>query len=336
MEDKRFFWIKLKTDFFQEDSPIDFLLSQANGSEYVVLYIKLCLMTANGGGKLQRRIGEMIIPYDVDKITRDMKYFSRDTVIVALELYKKLGLIYQELDGTLVIAHHSALVGSESASREAIKKRNQRQKKKIQNSLPDNGGDNEGDTEGTNCPTEYRDKSIEIRDKSIENRAESTEEESAEEESAEENIEETASVETVCQTQSVRPAIDRIVEEWNTLRSYGIPSVSRITSDSKRYKSLVARLNQFSEPQIFDAIQKIRESEFLQGVNNRGWVITFDWFVLPTNFLKVLDGNYAKHKGRKEDNLSGIKDWYSKHRGLDDDGSSASNNVSTDWFSGNK
>ena len=79
--------------------------------------------------------------------------------------YKKLGLIYQELDGTLVIAHHSALVGSESASREAIKKRNQRQKKKIQNSLPDNGGDNEGDTEGTNCPTEYRDKSIEARDK---------------------------------------------------------------------------------------------------------------------------------------------------------------------------
>ena len=121
MEDKRFFWIKLKTDFFQEDSPIDFLLSQANGSEYVVLYIKLCLMTANGSGKLQRKIGEMIIPYDVDKITRDMKYFSRDTVIVALELYKKLGLIYQELDGTLVIAHHSALVGSESASREAIK-----------------------------------------------------------------------------------------------------------------------------------------------------------------------------------------------------------------------
>ena len=331
MEDKRFFWIKLKTDFFQEDSPIDFLLSQANGSEYVVLYIKLCLMTANGSGKLQRKIGEMIIPYDVDKITRDMKYFSRDTVIVALELYKKLGLIYQELDGTLVIAHHSALVGSESASREAIKKRNQRQKKKIQNSLPDNGGDNERDTEGTNCPIEYRDKSIEIRDKSIENRAESIEEESAEK-----NTEETASVETVCQTQSVRPAIDRIVDEWNTLRSYGIPSVSRITSDSKRYKSLVARLNQFSEPQIFDAIQKIRESEFLQGVNNRGWVITFDWFVLPTNFLKVLDGNYAKHKGREEDNLSGIKDWYSKHRGLDEYSSSTSNNVPTDWFSGNK
>lgn len=327
MEDKRFFWIKLKTDFFQEDSPIDFLLSQANGSEYVVLYIKLCLMTANGGGKLQRRIGEMIIPYDVDKITRDMKYFSRDTVIVALELYKKLGLIYQELDGTLVIANHSALVGSESASREAIKKRNQRQKKKAQNSLPDNGGDNEGDTEGTNCPTEYRDKSIETRDKSIENRVESTEEESTEK---------TASVETVCQTQSVRPAIDRIVDEWNTLRSYGIPVVSRITSDSKRYKSLVARLNQYSEAQIFDAIQKIRESEFLQGVNDRGWVITFDWFVLPANFPKVLDGNYAKRKGRKEDNLSGIKDWYSKHRGLDEDSGSTSNNVPTDWFSGNK
>ena len=46
MSDKRFYWIKLKTDFFEQDA-IDFLLSQTNGSDYIALYIKLCTMTAN-------------------------------------------------------------------------------------------------------------------------------------------------------------------------------------------------------------------------------------------------------------------------------------------------
>ena len=32
----------------------------------------------------------MIIPYDSDKIAGDTKYFSKDTVIVGMELFKKL------------------------------------------------------------------------------------------------------------------------------------------------------------------------------------------------------------------------------------------------------
>ncbi len=30
----------------------------------------------------------------------------------------------------------------------------------------------------------------------------------------------------------------------------------------------------------------------MKGKNKNGWVITFDWFVLPNNFPKVLEGNY--------------------------------------------
>ena len=72
---KRFYWIKLKTDFFNQDT-IDFLLSQENGCEYIVLYQMLCLNTANNGGKLSSNVGEMIVPYDVKKIVRDTKYFT--------------------------------------------------------------------------------------------------------------------------------------------------------------------------------------------------------------------------------------------------------------------
>ena len=69
MEDKKYYWIKLKTNFF--DLPtIDWIMSQNNGCEYIVLYQMLCLKTANTDGKLVSQIGEMLIPYDIEKIVR--------------------------------------------------------------------------------------------------------------------------------------------------------------------------------------------------------------------------------------------------------------------------
>ena len=159
METNKYYWIKLRTDFFNQET-IDFLLSQKNGCEYVVLYQMLCLNTANTNGTLVSQIGEVIIPYDIEKIVRDTKYFDYDTIVVALELYKQIGLIYVEDDGNLKITDIERMVGSESATREAIKKREQRLKKKIQ----------EGTQWGTKCLIENRDKRLDIRDKILDNR----------------------------------------------------------------------------------------------------------------------------------------------------------------------
>lgn len=153
MTDNRYYWIKLKTDFFGEDSPMDLLLSQPNGSEYVCLYIKLCLKTANNGGRLCTTFGEMLIPYNIEKIQQDMKYFSIDTVRVALELYKKMGLIYQEEDGILKITDHDDMVGSEGASAKWMRDKRARDKALITSQ-------SQSDIEKEN-----RDKRIEIRDK---------------------------------------------------------------------------------------------------------------------------------------------------------------------------
>lgn len=104
----------------------------------------------------------------------------------------------------------------------------------------------------------------------------------------------TVSKDTVCQTQDVR----RIVEAWNELGSYGIKTISRLSSSSQRYQRLSARIKQYGVDDVLSAIDKIKHSNFLQGKNNKGWTITFDWFVLPNNFPKVLDGNYdnGSHK----------------------------------------
>ena len=128
-DNKKFYWIKLKTDFFSQET-IDFLMSQPNGCQYVVLYQMLCLKTANNGGTLATNIGEMIVPYDVNKIVRDTKYFDFDTVTIALGLFKRLGLIYEGNGNILKISNFELMVGSESASKSAERMRKMRAKNK--------------------------------------------------------------------------------------------------------------------------------------------------------------------------------------------------------------
>lgn len=130
---KRYYWIKLRESFMTSET-MDFLMSQKNGANYVVLYQMLCLKTINTGGRLAATIGEYLIPYDVDKIQRDCKWFSVDTIRVALNLYKGLGLIYEDVDGTLILAEHESMVGSETNW--AVQKRNQRNG---QPALPEGG-----------------------------------------------------------------------------------------------------------------------------------------------------------------------------------------------------
>ena len=175
MEEKKYYWIKLKTNFF--DLPtIDWIMSQNNGCEYIVLYQMLCLKTANTDGKLVSQLGEMLIPYDIEKIARDTKYFSNDTIRVALELFKSLGLIYVSDDNTMTISNYDEMVGCESQWAE--KKRLYRQKQK------QIGGQQQGQIED-NVRQEYRDKRLEIRDKSIEYRDKSVNKEKEEKEKRE-------------------------------------------------------------------------------------------------------------------------------------------------------
>lgn len=109
----RYYWIKL-TDRFMTSDTVDFLMSQKDGANYVVLYQMLCLKTVNNNGIMARTLGEVIVPFDIEKIQRDCKWFSPDTVRVALELYKKLGLIYENNDGVLVISNFDRLIGSQT------------------------------------------------------------------------------------------------------------------------------------------------------------------------------------------------------------------------------
>ena len=160
---KRYYWIKLK-DSFMNSEVVDFLMSQPNGANYVVLYQMLCLKTINTGGRLTCQIGDIIIPFDMGKIQRDCKWFSLDTIRIALGLYKQLGLIYEEQDGTLVLVNHTEMVGSETDY--SAQKRTQRENRRRQ--LPEKSADTYEDNGVDIVHTDIRDKRKDIRD--IENR----------------------------------------------------------------------------------------------------------------------------------------------------------------------
>ena len=160
---KRYYWIKLKDSFMSSDA-IDYLMSQPDGANYVVLYQMLCLKTINTGGCLVSKIGEMLIPYDVEKIQRECKWFSLATVRVALEVYKQIGLVFENPDGTLSISDYSEMIGSETDY--SAQKRLQRENRRRQ--LPPKCADSNEDNNVDNVHTE---KEIEIdKEKDIENR----------------------------------------------------------------------------------------------------------------------------------------------------------------------
>ena len=98
-------------------------------------------------------------------------------------------------------------------------------------------------------------------------------------------------------TVSPTEAIGRIIAEWNSLSHFGIKEITKVTKGSQRQIWLYARLKQYSEDDFIKAIDNVRQSGFLQGKNRKGWTITFDWFLRPNNFPKVLEGNYNDGNG---------------------------------------
>lgn len=87
----------------------------------------------------------------------------------------------------------------------------------------------------------------------------------------------------------------KIIDLWNSLNLSQIKFIQ-----GTREKLLKSRLKEYGEESVFKAIDNIGNSSFLKGQNDTGWTITFDWFVKPNNFIKVLEGNYLNKEIKNE------------------------------------
>jgi predicted phage replisome organizer len=119
----KFYWLQLKEDFFEDDA-IQWLEEQKpNGRDYAYFYLKLCLKSLKSNGILIRKVGNILIPYDNQKLA-ELTKMDFDTVTVAMELLKKIGLVQILENGEIYIQQLQDLIGSKSIG--AFKKQQQR------------------------------------------------------------------------------------------------------------------------------------------------------------------------------------------------------------------
>jgi len=86
--------------------------------------------------------------------------------------------------------------------------------------------------------------------------------------------------------------IKEIADEWNaTFANTDVPKVTILKPGSKRAKMLQARLDEFGKEKVIDAMKTAAESSFL---TSSSW-FSFDWFCCPSNFVKIIEGNYKDH-----------------------------------------
>lgn len=87
-----------------------------------------------------------------------------------------------------------------------------------------------------------------------------------------------------------------IVNAWNNeLVPLGIPKINGIRS--KRATMVSARIKEYGKESFFKCIEEVKQSSFLQGKTKKPWTgFTFDWLICPSNFPKVLEGNYNDNR----------------------------------------
>ena len=119
-KNKRWYYLKLAEDFLESD-PIEWLLTQEEGSKYFALYIMLCKIALKTDGKLVRMLCDEELPYTPEDLAHKVR-MPTSTVRVGVDTLLHAGLLSWIESRTLYITHFEALVGSETDSARRMRK----------------------------------------------------------------------------------------------------------------------------------------------------------------------------------------------------------------------
>lgn len=93
-----------------------------------------------------------------------------------------------------------------------------------------------------------------------------------------------------CEKDLVKPGdVQKVVDEWNKLQQFGIQPIARMTA--RRTQMLKARIREYGMDKVIEALRNVQNSDFLMG-KKTDFMINFEWFVKPNNFLKILENKY--------------------------------------------
>lgn len=269
-------WIKLRIDMF-DDEKIKVIQNMPDGDALLVIWIRLLALAGKTNDNGYLYLSEDL-PY-TDEMLSIIFGKNISTVRMALQLFENLKMIENDTKGIYLVNFdkHQSL-----AKLDSIREYNKEKKKESRLRQKQSLG--EVQNMSLTCQT-CQDTEVELElDKELD----------LEEDKDKENI--IVPIGTGS-AKAERINYQLISDTWNNL---GLPKITKIVSSSKRQTMIKARIRENGFEEFIQAINNISLSEFLLGKNDRGWIITFDWFIKPSNFIKVLEGNYNTNKANQQ------------------------------------
>lgn len=123
MAEKKYYWLKLKRDFFKRHD-VRIIEQMPNGKDYILFYLKLLLESIDHEGAL--RFNETI-PYN-EQMLSVITDTNVDIVKAAMNLFVELGMVEILEDSTIYMNEVQRLIGSESAVAERVRKHRENRK----------------------------------------------------------------------------------------------------------------------------------------------------------------------------------------------------------------
>lgn len=117
MADKKYYWLKLKKDFFKRHD-IKIIESAENGKDYILFYLKLLCESVDHNGEL--RFSDTI-PYD-EKMLAVITGTNVDIVRSAMKVFASLDMIEILDDQTIYLNEVTKMIGGETDSAERVRK----------------------------------------------------------------------------------------------------------------------------------------------------------------------------------------------------------------------
>ena len=157
MSEDRYYWLKLKKDFFKRHD-IEIVEAMPNGKDYILFYLKLLCESLDHNGEL--RFSDTI-PYNADMLSA-LTRTNVDVVRGAISVFKELGMLEIWDNETIFMSELHKMTGSETKYAEK-----QRRYRLTHQKVDNVSSMYPQCIEMSDKRIENRDKSIESRDKSI-------------------------------------------------------------------------------------------------------------------------------------------------------------------------
>lgn len=125
MSEKRFYWLKLKRDFFKRHD-IQIVEAMPNGKDYVLFYLKMLVESIDHEGAL--RFSDTI-PYNAEMLAT-ITQTNVDIVRTAMKIFSDLGMIDIFDDQTIYMNEVQKMIGSAVDNDNANRQRRFREAKK--------------------------------------------------------------------------------------------------------------------------------------------------------------------------------------------------------------